>query len=147
MIHYALRCGGGHEFDGWFVSSAGFEAQAAGGHLACPICADTAVHRALMAPRLGGNAPAPVAEPKPPAAPAKPPMPDGMRAVLARIRAEVERRCDYVGPGFAAEARAIHGGHAPHRGIYGEASADEVSALEADGIEIANIPWVPRADA
>ena len=27
MIHYALRCGGGHEFDGWFKDSASFEKQ------------------------------------------------------------------------------------------------------------------------
>ena len=29
MIHYALRCAGGHDFDGWFPGSDGFEAQRA----------------------------------------------------------------------------------------------------------------------
>ena len=29
MIHYQLRCEGGHEFDGWFQDSAGFAANLA----------------------------------------------------------------------------------------------------------------------
>ena len=38
MIHYQLRCAGGHEFDGWFKDSAGFESQAEAGMVACPCC-------------------------------------------------------------------------------------------------------------
>ena len=38
MIHYALRCGNAHEFDGWFRSSASFDQQAAGLLLDCPVC-------------------------------------------------------------------------------------------------------------
>ena len=52
MIHYALRCGGGHEFDGWFKDSASFDQQASRGLLDCPICADRRVERALMAPNV-----------------------------------------------------------------------------------------------
>ncbi|MGC8475325.1 MAG: DUF1178 family protein [Acetobacteraceae bacterium] len=165
MIHYQLRCQQGHEFDGWFNDSAGFERQAARRLIACPECADTSVSRALMAPALGRGAKAP---PEPPAAPAPAPapsaapspppgaappgtevlarMPDKLRAALARMRAEVESHCDYVGPAFAEEARRIHDGTAPPRGIYGETTPDQAEALEADGIAFARIPWVPRAD-
>lgn len=145
MIHYALRCGAGHEFDGWFAGSASFDTQAQSGLLQCPVCADTSVARALMAPGvIGGAAPPPA-----PAERAAPPatMPDALRAVLARLRREVEQRCDYVGADFAAEARAIHEGERPERAIYGEASPDEVRALTEDGIEVGHIPWVKLADA
>jgi hypothetical protein len=166
MIHYQLQCGQGHGFDGWFRDSAAFEAQAARGLVACPTCADTAVTRALMAPAVarGKRAlPAPpaaappaasaVAETPPPAPAAAPPvalaaerLPDHVRAALQRLRAEVERHCDYVGPRFAEEARRIHNGDSARRGIYGEATPEQAEALAEDGIEVARIPWVPRAD-
>ncbi len=50
------------------------------------------------------------------------------------------------GPEFANEARRIHNGESEKRGIYGEASPAEAEALAEDGIEVSNIPWVPRAD-
>lgn len=73
-------------------------------------------------------------------------LPDGMRAMLQRMRAEVEKRCDYVGNEFAAEARRIHTGESEKRGIYGEATPAEAERLADDGIDVAQIPWVPRAD-
>ena len=53
MILFALRCGRGHEFEGWFRDSEGFEAQQNAKEIACPDCGDTAVEKAVMAPRLG----------------------------------------------------------------------------------------------
>jgi hypothetical protein len=73
-------------------------------------------------------------------------MPDHVRAMLQRVRAEVERNCDYVGGQFADEARRIHRGESDRRGIYGEASPADAEALADEGIEISRIPWVPRAD-
>jgi hypothetical protein len=66
--------------------------------------------------------------------------------MLQKIRAEVERNCDYVGPDFADEARRIHRGEIEPRGIYGEASEEQAESLIDEGIEVARIPWVPRAD-
>ncbi len=188
MIHYAVRCTGGHEFDGWFKSSAAFDAQCATGLIECPVCASTTVTRAMMAPRVGrgiaaptGNpalisapgqpSPPPLAaamSPSPAAATAQAPaahtssggvpvpapisptdaarMPDGVRVMLQRLRAEVERNCDYVGPHFAAEARRIHLGKTEARAIYGETTPSEAESLAEDGISCASLPWVPRAD-
>ena len=153
MIHYQLQCRAQHGFDGWFRDSAAFDAQAAGGLVACPICADTGITRALMAPSVGKGLAAPRPAPETPATPppAKTavagPLPDHVRAVLQRMRAEVERNCDYVGPDFADEARRIHTGESERRGIYGETTPEQAEALAEDGIEIASIPWLPRADA
>ena len=151
MIYYQLRCAAGHEFDGWFKDSAEFERQAARGLVACPVCAGTKVSRALMAPgiRAKGRTEIMVAEPAP--SPAKPTaggvMPDAVRAALIRLRGEVEKHCDYVGSDFAAEARRIHQGKADPRGIYGESTEAEVEALTDEGVDIAQIPWLPRNDS
>jgi hypothetical protein len=159
MIHYQLRCDGGHEFDGWFKDIAAFEKLARHGLVECPTCGGTGVARALMAPAIGaaakrkGRADAPVAPPAPaqPApsaetAVAGPRIPAEMLAKLQRMRAEIEARCDYVGKDFAAEARRIHAGESERSGIYGEATREEAEALQEEGISVASIPWVPRAD-
>lgn len=154
MIHYQLRCSQAHEFDGWFRDSAAFDKQARRGLLQCPECGDTQVTRALMTPSVPKKGRTQIAVP-PPATPAPPEapqpvaggaMPDHMRATLQRMRAEVEKNCDYVGPGFADEARKIYRGESDKRGIYGEASSDEAEALADEGIHVSRIPWVPRAD-
>lgn len=157
MIHYQLRCEQDHEFDGWFRDSSTFDKQARRGLVECPTCGNTKVTRALMAPAVSTREVA--SPPQPPSAPAiapvappAPPVAAGGRipaqvvALLQRMRAEVERNCDYVGPEFADEARKIHRGESDKRGIYGETTQAEAEALAEEGIEVASIPWVPRAD-
>ncbi len=52
LIVYRLVCSTGHEFEGWFKDSAAFDAQAAQGALECPVCCDSDVKKAIMAPAL-----------------------------------------------------------------------------------------------
>lgn len=149
MIHYQLRCSGDHAFDGWFASSSGFDRQAAAGLVACPHCGDIRVRRALMAPALASARPVPdagAAAPDRTQAVAGAGLPDGARAALQRMRAEVERNCHHVGPAFAEEARRMHRGETERRGIYGDSTPEQAQALAEEGIEVARIPWVPRAD-
>jgi hypothetical protein len=156
MIHYNLHCAAGHEFDGWFKDSDGFDVQAAAGYVACPNCGNTEVMRALMTPGIPRKGrelvpmPAPVPEPLPaatglPAAGGV--MPDSVRVALHKLREEVEKNCDYVGGDFAGEARRIHNGETTARGIYGESTDEEAEALEEEGITFARIPWAPRNDS
>jgi hypothetical protein len=115
------------------------------------------VDRALMTPNVPRKGR--ITADKPPPAPATPPvpsaqavekmaehLPDQVRAMLQKLRAEVEKNCDYVGPEFAEEARRIAKGETDPRGIYGETTPEEAEALAEEGIDIAHIPWVPRAD-
>ncbi|MBR0657487.1 DUF1178 family protein [Plastoroseomonas arctica] len=162
MIHYTLRCTAPvhgatpHEFEGWFKDSAAFEKLLVAKLVECPACGDTGAGRALMAPAIpkkgrGRRAapdvvPAPVEPAAPPAATAGP-MPAQVRALLQRVRAEVEASCDYVGDDFAEEARKMARGEAETRGIYGETSDTDAEALREEGIDVARIPWVPRSDA
>jgi hypothetical protein len=74
------------------------------------------------------------------------PVPAQMLAMLQRMRAEVEKNCDYVGPDFADQARAMHRGEAEAKPIYGETSEEQAESLADEGIQVAKIPWVPRAD-
>ena len=154
MIHYDLHCSQDHAFDGWFKDSAAFERLAKRGLVECPHCGDTKVERALMRPAVATRVtracrcrsrrrrrPAAAT-----AAVAGGPMPAHMRAMLQRMRAEVEKNCDYVGPQFAEEARKIHRGESDKRSIYGETSPEQAEALADEGIEVSRIPWVPRAD-
>lgn len=152
MIHYDLRCSQDHAFDGWYKDSAAFDRLAKRGLLECPHCGDGKIERALMRPAVAKreNLPAPIPQPQAPtpqaAAVTGGPMPAQMRAMLQKMRAEVEKNCDYVGEHFADEARKIHRGESDKRGIYGETSPEQAEALADEGIEIARIPWVPRAD-
>ena len=164
MIHYQLRCAAEHAFDGWFKDSDAFDKQAKAGFVECPSCGSTQVSRALMAPAIPkkgrpartkvvpaeaqpvAEAPSAPAAPPPPEAVTNGPIPAQVVALLQRVRAEVEKKCDYVGKDFAEEARRIHRGEADARGIYGETSPGEAEALQDEGIDIARIPWVPRAD-
>jgi hypothetical protein len=136
MILFALRCAHGHEFEGWFRDSSGFEAQQEAGGIACPHCGDTTVEKAVMAPRLGRSR-----QTKMPALP-----PAEMRKALIELRRQIERNCDYVGGRFAEEARRIHYGEADPRGIYGEASNEESRELADEGISFGQIPWIPYPD-
>jgi hypothetical protein len=154
MIHYQLRCSQLHGFDGWFKDSASFEKQAKRGLIECPECGGTDVERALMAPALAKreSLPVPVAQPKAPA-PVPPPvkatagrLPAQVMAALQRMRAEVEKSCEYVGPNFADQARAMHRGEAEPKSIYGETTEEQAETLSEEGIAVAKIPWVPRAD-
>jgi len=159
MIHYDLRCSAGHEFDGWFKDSEAFAKQAKAGFVQCPVCGGTEVSKQLMAPAIPKKGRTRAKDVPPPTvpAPAAPaaqattqaaggPVPAQVVALLQRMRAEVERHCDYVGKEFAEEARKIHRGESDSRGIYGEASEADAEALREEGIEVARIPWVPRAD-
>ena len=163
MIHYQLHCGQDHDFDGWFANSSGFEEQQARGLIACPHCGNTHVRRALMAPAIGkkGNATAQaepvdetgetglpaVAPPSMPVVMPDPVLSDQMIEMIHKVRAEVEKNCDYVGSEFAEEARKIHYGEADARGIYGETTLDEAQELVEEGIDVTALPFVPRTDS
>jgi hypothetical protein len=136
MILFSLRCAAGHEFEAWFRDGDGFEAQQQAGEIACPDCGDSQVEKAVMAPRIGHSR-----EKTPALSPAQ------MRAALVEMRRQIETNCDYVGQGFAEEARRIHYREVDPHGIYGEATSEESKELAEEGISFGRIPWIPTTDA
>ncbi|MEM6439650.1 MAG: DUF1178 family protein [Pseudomonadota bacterium] len=161
MIRYSLRCANGHVTESWFQSAEAYDRLASAGQLACPICGDTRVEKALMAPSVpakgreahdppisapqAGASTAPSALPETPApvlsAPSHP-----LEAALKAFRARVEASAENVGRDFARVARDIHHGDDEARPIYGEATREEARELIDDGVPVAPLPWTGRRD-
>jgi len=139
MILFELRCAQHHHFEAWFRDGAAYESQAAAGAISCPVCGDSAVSKAPMAPRLVHSRGEPA-----------PPDPDRVagevRRALLLIKKQVEENCDYVGDRFPEEARRIHYGEAEIRPIYGEATRDEARDLTEEGVAVCPLPWVGDAN-
>ena len=162
MIKYQLICDKLHEFEGWFGDSAAFESHQEAGLLTCPVCESADVRRALMAPNLASpktrktdlaeqqpleqpelqpQAPQQASAALPPAAARK------MQELMSEMRAlqtKIRQECRDVGNDFAEEARKIHYGEVEPEGIYGQATAEEREALDEEGIEIMDMPWLPK---
>lgn len=135
MIRYQLVCPKDHSFEGWFRDSAAYDAQAKKGLLVCPTCNSKKIKKAPMAPAIAKQAEQSAAQAK------------AMREWVTNIRKDVEKNTEYVGEKFPDEARAIHYGDAKERQIYGEATLDDAKELIEEGIPVAPIPSLPRADS
>ena len=140
MIVFDLRCSGDHVFEAWFGSTDDYESQRRRGMIACPLCGDADVGKAVMAPAVAakGNRSA-----------GRPGSTDA--AALFAMQRQFEAQSDYVGANFAAVARTRHADAdaGPCRPVYGEASDEEARALIADGIPVMPLPFRPlvRSDA
>ena len=151
MIVFDLKCAQTHVFEVWFRDSAAYEAQTEAGEIACPICGDSAIDKAPMAPNLARrgkpdrdgavkrDAPAPRRGDTEKAG--------RMMRYLRAARDHVEENFDNVGERFPEEARKIHHGEVDKRDIYGRATDEEASELKDEGIEIGQLPWLPRHDS
>jgi hypothetical protein len=137
MIRYALVCKKNHAFEGWFRDSAAYDAQAKKGLLACPTCESKQIRKAPMAPAVSKKGDLAEA-----AAKAK-----HVHEFVMNVRKHVEENAEYVGERFPDEARAIHYGDAEERQIYGEATLADARELIEEGIPVAPLPSLPRADS
>lgn len=144
MIVFDLRCANAHVFEAWFGSTTDYESQRERALIGCPVCGDTDIGKAVMAPAVSPKGNQRI---EAPAAAHAPEEVKTMLAALAAVQAKVEESCDYVGDRFADEARAIHLGEVEARGIYGEATASEAEALREEGIEIALLPFRSKRTA
>ena len=136
MIQYSLHCPKGHQFDAWFKSAAAFDEQKARGIVTCAVCGDGSVEKAPMAPALARSDHGKVS------LSAAHPDAAKFREMLRAYRQKVTSEADYVGDKFAEEARKIHFEEVEARGIYGEATRDEVVALVDEGISFLPLPDV-----
>jgi hypothetical protein len=134
MKVFDLRCAQGHGFEGWFGSEEDFQSQLARGLVACPLCGDAHVDKLPSAPRLnlGASETVPAVPPKPQA--------DSPEALWMRAVRHVLAHTEDVGERFAEEARRIHYGESPTRGIRGRASREDAEALLDEGIEVLALP-------
>lgn len=154
-----LLCVHGHGFEGWFASEDDFQGQLARALVHCPLCGSAEIRKTLSAPRLNlrsgrqdeGNpgarkngapgAPA-AAEPSDASSPgpsADAPVANGpqqWQAAWMQLARKIVAATEDVGENFASEARRIHHGEAPERGIRGRASAEQAQELMEEGIAV-----------
>ena len=134
MIRFALHCDQSHEFEGWFRNNEDFEKQQSRKLVSCPVCGSHKVEKALMAPSVSTG------RQKEKISIAMNQMAKELREMTRKIR----ENSDYVGEKFAEEARKIHFGEADARGIYGEATVEEVKGLVEDGVDVMPLPVLPE---
>jgi hypothetical protein len=154
MILYDLKCSQGHQFEAWFKDSGTYDKQAKRGDVECPVCSDTGIEKAIMAPSISSSTRKKGGEYDAPATRGSRggQIDEGRASEVAReileavgkVQKQVEENCEDVGDKFADEARAIHYGEAEERGIYGEATKSEVEELAEEDIPVSRIPWKKR---
>ncbi|MCP3729345.1 DUF1178 family protein [Sphingomonas sp. MG17] len=135
MIVFDLKCGGGHVFEAWFGSSGDYESQRERTLIACPMCGDTGIEKAVMAPNVAakGNRQGNVAA-------GGKPDPKQLMAALAQAQAKMLEGSTHVGLAFADKARAMHLGEEAHAPIHGQASIEDAKALIDEGVAVAPLP-------
>ena len=138
MIHYSLVCDKSHKFDGWFASAAAYDGQKGRGLVTCPICMTTTVDKALMSPAVSRAGSEKVS------LSIGHPEHQKLQDAMLALRNKVTSEADYVGDKFAEEARKIHYKEVDARGIYGEATREEVAALIEDGVDFMPLPVVKQ---
>jgi len=150
-----LQCAQSHGFEGWFGSEEDFQSQLARALVQCPLCGDATISKKLSAPRLSlSRASAPEAreqsessdrfEPSEQALAVAGPQDADLAKMWMEIGRHLMANTTDVGQRFAEEARKIHYGEAPERGIRGQTSAREARELIEEGIGV--LPFaVPEA--
>ena len=132
MIVFDLRCSLGHVFEAWFASSGAFEDQRQRSLVQCPVCADTRIEKAVMAPNVaakGNSRPAVT--------------PEAVKAALHALATAQQRALEgsrWVGKSFATEARAMHLGDQEQEPIHGQATFAEATALAEEGVPVVPLP-------
>ena len=134
MIKYKLYCNNcSKDFDSWFASSKEFEKLKKFKFINCPNCNSLRIEKSLMAPsiinkkkedkNLNKNL--------------------EIKNKLKEYKKFIKKNFDNVGDNFAFEARSIHYSNKKRKkGIYGEASANDIKELSEEGIETEIIPWI-----
>lgn len=138
MIRFDLICDKSHRFDAWFGSGDAYDNQAKRGLVVCPHCGSSDVKKALMAPAVA------TARKTEKVSMASAEAQKQALKMLQNMAREARQKGEYVGDKFAQTAREIHEGWQPERGIYGEATSEEVKGLIDDGISVLPMPELPE---
>ncbi len=133
MIVFDLRCGNSHVFEAWFGSSAAYEGQRARALVTCPVCDDSAIEKAVMAPNIAakGNRSINAAMPEL----------DPAITQLAAVQAKLLEKSEWVGRTLPDRARAMHLGDEPVALIHGETSLAEAKELAEEGVPLMPLPF------
>ena len=141
MIKYSLNCKDCNlTFESWFASSKEYEKLKRKKLLNCHSCNSSNVEKSLMAPNLI-NKKLKVSASK------ELNKYNRIKKIISKYQKFIKKNFEYVGKNFAYEARSIHYNNKKKiKGIYGNASIEEVKELKDEGIEAEVIPWINEKD-
>ena len=132
-MHESRDCS--QNFDSWFASSKEFEKVKKLEFINCPNCNSYKIEKSLMAPSVISN------EKKNKKLNSKKYL--EIKNKLKEYKKFVKNNFEYVGDNFTYEARSIHyNNKKKDKGIYGNASTEEIKELSEEGIETEIIPWI-----
>ena len=136
MIKYQLICNDCNLiFDSWFASSKEFEKLKKSKFLSCPNCNSYKIKKSLMAPSVINN------QKESNNINLKKHL--EVKNKLKEYKNFIKNNFEYVGDNFTYEARSIHYNNKKKtKGIYGNASAEDIKELSEEGIETETIPWI-----
>ena len=136
MIKYRLICKDCNmAFDSWFASSKEYEKLKKLKHLNCYSCNSFKVEKTLMAPSIvnSNNKIVPISKNN---------KFFKIKNKIKKYQKFIKKNFNYVGDNFYSEARSIHyNKDNKSKGIYGNATSDQISELRDEGIEMEVIPW------
>ena len=136
MIKYCLKCEKCKlEFESWFSSSKEFDRLKKLKHLNCQKCNSTKIEKSLMTPNLTNSKNKNLYQNEKKI--------KEIKQQLKKYQKFVKDNFEFVGDNFAYEARSIHyNKQKKKKGIYGNASSEEVKELKNEGIETEILPWI-----
>ena len=136
MIKYRLICKNcDNSFDSWFSSSKEYEKLKRLKYINCHSCKSLKVEKTLMAPRILNSKDKIVSI-------SKDKKFSKVKNKIKEYQKFIKKNFNYVGDNFVHEARSIHyNKDNKSKGIYGNATSDEISELREEGIETEVIPW------
>ncbi len=137
MIKYKLICKNCDLlFDSWFASSKEYEKLKKKKFISCHKCNSFKVEKTLMAPKLINKFNKEKIDQK------NLKIKD-INDKIKDYQKFIKKNFKYVGDNFAYEARSIHySNKKKEKGIYGNASNDEIKELKEEGIDTDIIPWI-----
>ena len=137
MIKYKLKCKNCEKsFDSWFSSSKEFEKLRSKKFLSCHFCNSKKIIKTLMAPnimtanqKLENHL--------------KMKKNDKIKKKILEFQNFIEKNFENVGDDFAYKARSLHYDNKKNKkGIYGNASQNQIKELKEEGIETQIFPWI-----
>ena len=137
MIKYKLKCKNCEKsFDSWFSSSKEFEKLRSKKFLSCHFCNSKKIIKTLMAPnimtanqKIENNL--------------KMKKNDKIKKKILEFQNFIEKNFENVGDDFAYKARSLHYDNKKNKkGIYGNASQNQIKELKEEGIETQIFPWI-----
>ena len=137
MIKYKLFCKDCNtRFDSWFASSNEYEKLKKRKFLTCHSCNSLNVEKTLMAPQLINSKNKSEAN-------SNTVKYQKIKKTIKNYQKFIKDNFQYVGDNFAYEARSIHyNNKKKSKGIYGNASTQDIRALKDEGIEAQMFPWI-----